>query len=180
MSEWRLVRLNFGRNPTHFGETGIGLESTCERVRSDTLFGAWMGAYAKTFGKKAVEDLLGQFETAGEPPFRVSSTFVYRHQGGTYTDYLPVLADRPTDYPADDLAFAKTFRKLKYLPLSVWQRWYQGSGFSKQDQEDLKIRASNPNDDSTELAKAGCFSYTEAFKTHELPKVAIDRTTRAT
>lgn len=26
MSVWKLVKLNFGRNPAHFGEVGIGME----------------------------------------------------------------------------------------------------------------------------------------------------------
>lgn len=41
---WQLVRLNFGRTPVHFGEKGIGLESTCERVSSDTLYSALFSA----------------------------------------------------------------------------------------------------------------------------------------
>ncbi|MFB8790763.1 MAG: hypothetical protein U7123_18385 [Potamolinea sp.] len=46
MSTWKLVRLNFGRSSAHFGEVGIGIEETSERVRSDTLFSAWISAYA--------------------------------------------------------------------------------------------------------------------------------------
>lgn len=182
MSEWRLVRLNFGRSPVHFGETGIGLEETSERVRSDTLFSAWISAYAKIFGQDAVEALLGKFTADAEkPPFRISSTFVYRRsKKDEFIDYLPKLMERPTGYPDNDLAFAKTYKKLGYLPLPVWQRWYQGDGFSTQDQQDLEHYAREPGDTSTALAKAGCFAYSEAFQAYELPKVAIDRTTRAT
>jgi len=72
MSHWRLVRLNFGQNPVHFGELGIGMEQTSERVRSDTLFSAWITAYARLHGKQAVERLLADFlET---PLFHLSST----------------------------------------------------------------------------------------------------------
>lgn len=180
MSNWKLVRLNFGRNPTHFGETGIGLEQKSERVRSDTLFSAWISAYARSFGKSRVEALLEQFTNTAEPLFRVSSTFVYRRLGETFIDYLPKLVERPPGYLSDDLRFAKTFKKLKYLPKAVWQRWYQGSGFTAQDAQDLATYTADPTEKSIALAQAGCFDYAEAFKGYELPKVAIDRTTRAT
>ncbi len=183
MSNWKLVRLNFGRSPVHFGETGIGLENITERVRSDTLFSAWMSAYARIFGADGVEGLLGQFTAnPDQPPFRVSSTFVYRcpKDAKEVIYYLPKLLERPPGYPPDDLSFAKTYKKLHYLPLEVWQRWYQGSGFSTQDADDLEIHAKYPDNDSTALAKAGCFAYGEAFKQYTLPKVAVDRTHHAT
>ena len=47
MSKWKLVKLDFKNNPAHFGELGIGMEETSERVRSDTLFSAWVIAYAR-------------------------------------------------------------------------------------------------------------------------------------
>jgi CRISPR-associated protein Csm4 len=183
MSNWKLVRLNFGRSPVHFGETGIGLENTTERVRSDTLFSAWMSAYARIFGSDGVEGLLAQFTANPEhPPFRVSSTFVYRRAKDSdgFIDYLPKLLDRPLGYPSDDLMFAKTYKKLHHLPLSVWQRWYQGSGFSPQDKTDLETYTTHPDDSSTALARAGCFAYEDAFKSYTLPKVAVDRTHHAT
>lgn len=184
MSNWKLVRLNFGRSPVHFGETGIGLENTTERVRSDTLFSAWMSAYARIFGSDGVERLLAQFTAnPDQPPFRVSSTFVYRRakDPDRWIDYLPRLLERPPGYPSsDDLSFAKTYKKLHYLPLEVWQRWYQGSGFSTHDKADLDTYTTHPEDATTALAKAGCFTYAEAFKAYTLPKVAVDRTHHAT
>ncbi len=183
MSSWKLVRLNFGRNPVHFGETGIGLENTTERVRSDTLFSAWISAYARIFGSDGVEGLLAQFTThPSQPPFRISSTFVYRcpKDSKELIYYLPKLLERPLGYPSDDLRFAKTYKKLHYLPLKVWQRWYQGSGFSAQDKVDLETYTKDPDDKSTALAKAYCFAYDEAFKRYTLPKVAVDRTHHAT
>jgi CRISPR-associated protein Csm4 len=183
MSNWKLVRLNFGRNPVHFGETGIGLENTSERVRSDTLFSAWMSAYARIFGSSGVENLLTQFTTnSGHPPFRVSSTFVYRCSKETneVIYYLPNLLGRPPKYPKDDdLSFAKTYKKLSYLPLEVWRRWYQGDGFSDQDKTDLETYTKSP-EVKTDLSKTGCFAYAEAFKRHTIPKVAVDRTHHAT
>lgn len=182
MSIWKLIHLNFGRNPTHFGEVGIGLEQTNERVRSDTLFSAWVSVYARIFGKNSIESLLASFnENLDQPPFRISSTFVYRRQGTGFIDYLPKLVERPMGYPDNDLTFAKTYRKLVYLPLSVWKRWYQGTGFEDpKDANELVTYGQDPTHRSDDLGQAGTFDYRTACKPYELPKVSIDRTTRAT
>jgi CRISPR-associated protein Csm4 len=181
MSEFRIIRLNFGRNPTHFGETGIGLEQTSERVRSDTLFSAWMSAFARSFGKDEIDSLLRKMtDSSADPVFRISSTFIYRRRKQGYIDYLPKLIERPVGYPDDDLRFAKTLKQLRFLPKSVWQRWYQGHGFTDQDIGDLKTYATTPEDQTTQLAQAGCFDYAKAFRAYELPRVAIDRVSRAT
>ncbi len=132
MCVWKLVKLNFGCNPAHFGEVGIGMEQSSERVRSDTLFSAWMSAYARLFGKDSVEELLQQFLSPQESdvlPFRISSTFIYRENLEQTIFYLPRPLRFPLNYPKDDLDFFKTYKKLRFLPLEVWQRWYQGAGF---------------------------------------------------
>jgi CRISPR-associated protein Csm4 len=180
MSEWRLIRLNFQQNPVHFGESGIGMEETSERVRSDTLFSAWITIYARLHGKAAVERLLTDLlET---PLFRISSTFVYQQVGDRTIDYLPRLIELPPNYPMGrDLKFAKTFKKLSYLPLDVWQRWYQQEGFTEADCRDLQERTEHKTEQAGgALWRSGAFSYQDAFSIHQIPKVAIDRTTRAT
>lgn len=187
---WKLVRLNFGRTPVHFGEKGIGLESTSERVSSDTLFSALFSAYARCYGKDAVEELLKKFwDNPQDPPFRLSSTFVYRRvqtKDGQWQDiyYLPKLLELPKNYPAgkDDLEFTKTLKSLNYLPLSIWQRWYQGSGFNESDRTQLiaKTEKNESGYKGKSLDQVGTFDYSKAFETYQLPKVAIDRTTRAT
>ncbi|NEQ33994.1 MAG: hypothetical protein F6K04_23895 [Leptolyngbya sp. SIO4C5] len=160
MSNWKLVRLNFGRSPTHFGETGIGIEQISERVRSDTLFSAWISTYAKSFGKSEVEALLQKFrDNPTNPPFRISSTFVYRRSDEqTFIDYLPKLAEHPLNYPNDDLRFVKSFRKLKFIPISIWQRWYQGKGFSDSDIRDLETYAKHPAWASGVVSLSGYFA----------------------
>lgn len=188
MSDWRLVRLQFGRSPVHFGELGIGIEETSERVRSDTLFSAWISAYARLF---AVEELLKRFPRSNgdstlTPPFRLSSTFVYRREGDRHCDYLPRLLKPPRRYPTtDDLEFSKTYKKLTFLPLEVWQRWYQGVGFTPDDRQELiaetkgRYRSGTPQS-SGGLRQAGTFDYGKAFERDEVPRIAVDRTTRAT
>lgn len=165
MGEWRLIKLNFGRSPAHFGERGIGIEETSERVRSDTLFSAWITAYAQLFGREEVAELLKEFGTKPEPPFRLSSTFIYQELGAKTVYYLPRPKAFPAKYPfGKDLDFAKDYKKLNYLPLETWRRWYQSEeGFSREDLQNKEVK-----------------SYGDTFKTARIPKVAIDRTTRAT
>lgn len=191
MSTWKLVRLNFGSSPAHFGEVGIGIEETSERVRSDTLFSAWVSAYARlfdkaVFGKAEVEALLEKFprqckKSPQQPPFRLSSTFIYRRDRERYIYYLPKPLEFPRGYPEDDLKFTKTYKKLNYLPLEIWRRWYQGDGFTVEgDARDLIAETEKKADSTEPLHKAGAFDYGKAFKIQQTPKVAIDRTTRAT
>lgn len=182
MSTWKLVRLNFEKNPVHFGELGIGLEETAERVCSDTLFSAWINAYVRLFGSTAVENLLQKF--LDSPPARISSTFIYRQQGDKFTYYLPRPLAFPRNYPQeDDLAFFKTYKNLKYLPLDLWQRWYQGEGFTTEgensDRTEL-VATTDKRKAEGALHDAGAFDYSSTSKKHQLPKVAVDRVTRAT
>ena len=167
MTVWKLVKLDFDNNPVHFGELGIGMEEISERIHSDTLFSAWMSAYARIYADQ-IDGLFDRFLKTASPPFQVSSTFVYGGEKDPDTYYLPTLLERPHNYPREDLHFTKSFRKLKYLPRSIWQRWYQGTGFTKQDEDELQS-------ETGELATAGTFAYSKIFKNQTLPKVAVDR-----
>jgi CRISPR-associated protein Csm4 len=187
MSIWKLFKLNFERNSVHFGELGIGIEQTSERVHSDTLFSAWVSAYARLFGKVAVEGLLREIQE--DPLFRLSSTFVYRQVEGKTIYYLPRPLQRPINYPKDDFEFTKAYKKLNYLPLEIWQRWYQGEEFTESDHKELEgftesdrkeLIAKTQGKANGDLQKAGTFDYGEAYKEAKIPKIAVDRTTRAT
>jgi CRISPR-associated protein Csm4 len=187
MNIWRLIKLNFGRNLAHFGELGIGIEESSERVRSDTLFSAWMSAYARLFGKLAVENLFEQLpkdqpnQSPTVSPFLLSSTFVYQQHDDQTVYYVPRPLKFPLNYPiGDDLNFAKTYKSLKFLPLQVWQRWYQGTGFTKSDREELVAKTKGEQSKSTALAVTKAFEYSKAFEFHKIPKIAVDRTSRAT
>jgi CRISPR-associated protein Csm4 len=178
-AKWQLVKLDFKSNPVHFGEAGIGLEESSERIHSDTLFSAWVSSYARLYPEK-IADLFDRFLPVDKQnksvisPFQLSSTFIYNHaKSKTCIYYLPTLLYRPRNYPTDDLSFAKDFRKLKYVPLSVWQRWYQGNGFDKvADRQELET---DKDLRKGQLTTAGTFSYGEAFTNQTLPKVALDR-----
>lgn len=185
MSIWRLVRLKFGNSPVHFGEVGIGLEQSSERIRSDALFSAWMSAYARLFGKDGVEELLKRFPTEEQhkcqPPVRMSSTFIYsRPEGKNEIYYLRRPLKLPINYPAEDLSFFKEYKKLTYLPIPVWHRWYQGEGFTPNDAQELIDKTKKKDSANVALQKAGTFNYGETFKTEKRPKIAVDRVNAAT
>ena len=185
MSNWRLVRLDFGRSPVHFGEVGIGIEESSERVRSDTLFSGWVNAYVRLFNVAALESLFARFPIADSnnsenlAPVRFSSTFIYTENSQSYTYYLPRPNIKPQGYPPEDLAFFKAYKKLKYLPLDVWQRWYQGSGISDRDIEELTLKT-KVKETNGDLNTAGVFDYSKTYQTATYPKVSIDRRTAAT
>lgn len=183
MSDWKLVRLNFGQSSAHFGELGIGIEETSERVRSDTLFSAWITAYVRLFGNSAVTNLLQQFiERPDNPPFRLSSTFLYQQMGDRTIDYLPKPMRFPSNYPKEDLEFFKTYKKLNYLPIEIWRRWYQEDGFTSSgincDCDQLTQETKGKS--TGKLRKAGVFSYGDCFKKTLIPKISLDRMTRGT
>jgi CRISPR-associated protein Csm4 len=159
MSKWKLVKLDFKNNPAHFGELGIGMEETSERVRSDTLFSALVISYAR-LGRN-VDDFLGRF-LKEKIPFRLGSSFIYRENEDKTTYFLPRPKNPPINYPTgDDLKIAKDYKKLNFLDLATWRSWYQNDGFDK-------------------YAKLPENAYSKCFEIDKQPKVAIDRNTRAT
>ncbi len=180
MTTWKLVKLKFGNSPVHFGELGIGMEQSKERLRSDSLFSAWVSAYAQLFVKKSenVESLLKQFEQ--NPPVRISSTFIYSEGKQGTVFYLPRPLKFPINYPKDDLNFFKIYKGLNYLPLEVWQRWYQGEGFSLDDEQELIDITSKVKSKHKTLKGAGTFDYKTVFSIEKIPKIAVDRVTHAT
>lgn len=168
MADWKLVRLKFGRTPVHFGEVGIGMEESRDRARSDTLFSGWINAYARLFGKDAVERLLNETFLAESPQIAMSSTFLYHRNQDKYTYYLP----KPLAFPqsqnsdnnplSDDLVLLKEYKKRKQLPLEIWKKWYRDRNFEKNDLTAEKLK-----------------SDIQLTKTDTLPKVALDRNTSA-
>jgi CRISPR-associated protein Csm4 len=154
------------------------METTSERLHSDTLFSAWISSYARLTDRTAVARLLQGF-TEGELPFRLSSTFIFRQLNGRTIYYLPHPLKSPPGYRLDDSAtLGKAIKKLKFLPLEVWQRWYQGAGFDEGDRTELL--GGKPDTSRESLTELGTFDYSDAFQFQTVPKVSIDRITRAT
>lgn len=182
MSDWKLVRLYFGQNKVHFGRLGIGIEETSERLSSDSLFSALITAYARLFSSQEVSNLLKLFQTESNPPFRISSTFVYQQLEDKTIDYLPKPLRFPINYPDNDLKISKNYKKLKYLPLDIWHSWYQKHGFiSSGDNSDVyELTQTSKRKSHGKLYKAGIFSYGKSFQKTVLPKIGVDRITAAT
>ena len=172
MNNWRLVRLNFGKSPVHFGEIGLGMEESIERVHSDTLFSAWINAYVRLLGRHKVESLLAQFLTFSEPPLRISSTFIYNQHNDNFTYYLPCPFKSPPNYPKDNPSFSPLHHKFKYLPLPLWQRWYQDEGFTAEDSDKLANLADHIYGDR-ELEQA--WGYHLNYSVYQVPKTTVDR-----
>lgn len=178
MDNWYLVRLDFGQNVAHFGQVGIGLEETGDRLPSDSLFSALISTYARIYPDN-LEELFTQLNSPN-PPFRHSSTFIYLRDKETYRYYLPKPLTSPRNYQAyDDLSLTKAYKKLTYIPLEIWQRWYQGEGFTKEDQDEIIGHANKEHPKNDKLEKLGIFAYGKTHKKAKLPKVSLDRTTQA-
>jgi CRISPR-associated protein Csm4 len=78
------------------------------------------------------------------------------------------------------LPFFKEYKKLAYLPIPVWHRWYQGEGFTTNDAQELIDKTTKEGTGNGALHKAGTFNYGETFKTEKRPKIAVDRVNAAT
>jgi CRISPR-associated protein Csm4 len=130
------------------------------------------------YSDRQINHLFDRFLTSS-PPFQISSTFVYgQDRNSECVYYLPILLQHPRNYPFDDLKFAKAFRELQFLPLTVWQRWYQGSGFDPvADQQELETDRDHR---TGKLTDAGTFNYSQNFKNQILPKIAVDRIHQST
>ncbi|NJL90571.1 MAG: type III-A CRISPR-associated RAMP protein Csm4, partial [Coleofasciculaceae cyanobacterium SM2_1_6] len=96
--------------------------------------------------------------------------------------YLPKPLKFPINYPVgDDLEFAKEYKKMRFLPLSIWQRWYQGNGFEESDRQELIAKVKGDKEYAPKTLENSCvFSYGKTHAFEKQPKVAIDRLTRAT
>ncbi|TVQ51102.1 MAG: type III-A CRISPR-associated RAMP protein Csm4 [Spirulina sp. DLM2.Bin59] len=180
MDNWYLVRLDLGQNVAHFGQVGIGLEETGDRLPSDSLFSALISTYARIYPDN-LEELFSQLNSPN-PPFRHSSTFIYLRNKDQYRYYLPKPLPFPRNYEEhekNNISLTKAYKKFTYLPLEIWQRWYQGEGFTKQDQKDILANDRNQSSSKNKLKQLGLFDYGKTHETAKLPKVSLDRTTQA-
>lgn len=122
---YHLVRLTF-YGPAHFGEDGIGQEATHTAVRSDTLYSAIWSVWARHGLHPDIDGLLSRF-VGGEPPFRLSSAFLYC---GAEV-YLP----RPA-LPALGLEpGSKILKQARLVPVDLFADWVAGRPLAVQNLE---------------------------------------------
>jgi CRISPR-associated protein Csm4 len=152
-----LFRLGF-RTPAHFGDTGIDLENTKERVESDALFSALINVMSMSHRTTDVNNLIDGFRSA--PPFRISSLFVWDRE----RYFLP----RPMkdEHISSELKreMGKDLKKLRWLDLDGFQQWNSELPPSKSDVEAFKEMNG---------------SYGAAFRYEIRPRVALDRATNS-
>lgn len=130
MQEW-LVRLTF-KGPVHFGQAGIGDETTNVTLRSDSLYSAIWSTWSRYRLQPDIGDLLARFSAGGQPPFLLSSSFLF--DGDVY--YLP----RPS-MPAQGLEQAgKIVKQTRYLPLPLFRAWTRGEPVDSEVLKEANLR----------------------------------------
>ncbi|MBI2848719.1 MAG: type III-A CRISPR-associated RAMP protein Csm4 [Chloroflexi bacterium] len=150
-----LAKLHF-KGRVRLGEPGIGVENCQEVARSDTLFSGLCHAWATLFGD--LDDLVQRFSQGSEPPFLLSSAFVYH--GPCY--FLPKPAIRPPGFEEEKtrVQYGKTVKETSYLPLPLFSRWIAGEAIAY------------------EALQGGEYpSYSGSFSRFVTPRVALDRAT---
>ena len=141
-----LYRLTF-EGPVHFGTTGIGLEETEERVRSDSLTSALINAFSVLGRAEHVVETL----TRELPAFTLSSLFPYGpRDGGKVPVYaLPrPIAAPPTKRPDDLRTFGKELKRLRYLGVDDFLSWIGDDPLCVEELEGIITR-------SAALARSG-------------------------
>ncbi|MGA1823096.1 MAG: type III-A CRISPR-associated RAMP protein Csm4 [bacterium] len=152
-------QLNF-ISPVHFGEIGIGLENTNERLFSDTLTSALINAFSILGGADDVVRAL----CSADPPFILSSLFPFGPDKETNNPcyMLPRPLKGPkVDSPEDLRPLSKDIKKIKYLLMEDFLRWI----------DDSPLKA----DEISEIIERNK-KISEGWRLPELrPRVAIDR-----
>lgn len=145
----KIARFHFN-TPVHFGEAGIGIESTEEIVHSDTLFSALCHSWAVLYGKADLDDLLISFER--KSPFLISSCFVYNNN----TYFLPKPHTPPPGFENVDIRekHGKDIKGLNYLPREIFGLWAR--------REKINYETIKEN-------------YGSSYRFFLVPRVAIDR-----
>jgi CRISPR-associated protein Csm4 len=155
-------------SPFHIGEAGVGLEETSVVVHSDTLFSALCNMYALLYGGDELTDMLEKFTK--EPPFLVSSTFLYA--GDILTFPLPlgvdwskfITDDLLEEFQKDRYELAKELGSTRFVSQGAFLSLLKGPS-----EELLKPPSHNilllQNEDPPE----------EIFSVSETPRVAMDR-----
>lgn len=114
----KIVRMKFC-SPTHFGETGIGVEAVNIAPHSDTLFGALCHAWGILFGEAELEKTLDGYKE--QPLFTLSSTFPYTEKAFL----LPKPHIPPPGFQEAETReeYGKELKKQSYIPLDSFIRW---------------------------------------------------------
>lgn len=126
--------------PFHFGEAGVGVESSRTWPRADTLFAALCLELRSLYGEEALTGFLHAFPSATNPsampPILLSSAFPYLGLG----DYRlrlyprPALALKGRDRDEGGQPTDKGFKKVALVSESLFTEWLRGEDVSKEQQ----------------------------------------------
>jgi len=119
----------------HIGSDIKGLENVSPFIHSDTLFSAICHGWAALFGKIGVDGLLEEFTDGGEPPFVISSVFIYTGLEGDFFVPRPLMdvpGQRSSDLDTRGLfvRYAEDLKKVSFITLRNLREWLR-----RQDEE---------------------------------------------
>lgn len=108
-------------NSFHFGQHGIGQESSATSMHSDSLFSALVSVLAQQEGSGAVEEWMRPFLN-GAPPFVLTSTFPYAGELLFFPAPLILLSqEMPAGLPV------KSVKKVRYFSEGAYRKVLSGS-----------------------------------------------------
>lgn len=125
MASWTAYDLT-PRAPFHFGERGVGVETTLEWCHADTVFSALCSVIADLEGAQTLGALLAEF-IQGDPPFLLSSA--YPRAGDVRLLPRPALrwSGGPDDTPdAGALLADKALKRVRLLSWGLFGVWVGG------------------------------------------------------
>ncbi len=113
-----------GRGAFHFGEHGIGQETSRITWPSDSLFAALIARLVALRGADGVEAWLGTSEQPQTPPFLLTSTFPYAGEVRFFP--LPRAALRGDASPSSEWR-PKDLKKVRFVSKSIYRALLDGT-----------------------------------------------------
>jgi len=120
-----------------------------EQLHSDTLFGAICWGIRQIYGEDELVEMLSRFDRGSEdfnPPFLISSTFLYTESEKGKMHFLPKPMQKPiwrkieTKEVLDKL---KTIKKVDYLQENLFNGWINGKLTGSELLGNIELRGDN-------------------------------------
>lgn len=179
----------------HLGEKERVLEKTSDYIHSDTLFSAICNAYRLLYGNSELEALLEGFKRH-EPPFLISSAFVYADDLLTFPLPLSINwdnyvnrevieglnADKEEKEKKDKFDLFKKLKNVKFVSEQIFWRTVEDESRIKEYINDKNIiQGIIFTDEEVERLRTRFnvreHSDIQLWRKKEVPRVAIDRKT---
>lgn len=170
----------------HFGEAGVGVETSRLWPRADTLFAALCLELRALYGEGKLNEFLNAFPSSdnpdGMPPLLLSSAFPYLKVGGHYLRFYPrpLFSFASTSKSSDEAGQKdKSFKKFALVSESLFTGWVRGDDLSPEQQAANLLQ--NKSAWVTTAERQQIISMLEEKKLENLwqeepvPRVTIDR-----